>query len=157
MNSKDKLIIFIVLVIMTITFILLGFHKNNATFSHVYQVYLDGEKVGLVDNKNELLNLINEEQQDIKDTYHVSQVYPPNGFQILEYVTTNENVSTANNIYQKIKEQSDFTIEGYQITITSPLKDDEPQKVTNIYVLDDEVFKQAEYNFVITFVDEKDY
>ena len=157
MNSKDKLILLIVIVVMTITCILLGFHKNNATFSHVYQVYLDGEKVGLVDNKNELLNLINEEQQDIKDTYHVSQVYPPNGFQILEYVTTNEDVSSANNIYQKIKEQSDFTIEGYQITITSPLKEDEPQKVTNIYVLDDEVFKQAEYNFVITFVDEKDY
>ena len=54
MNSKDKLILLIVIVVMTITCILLGFHKNNATFSHVYQVYLDGEKVGLVDNKNEL-------------------------------------------------------------------------------------------------------
>ena len=86
MNSKDKLIFLISLLVMIISCILLGFHKNNATFSHVYQVYLDGEKIGLVDNKTELLNLINEEQQDIKDAYNVSKVYPPNGFQILEYV-----------------------------------------------------------------------
>ncbi len=157
MNSKDKLIFLISLLVMIISCILLGFHKNNATFSHVYQVYLDGEKIGLVDNKTELLNLINEEQQDIKDAYNVSKVYPPNGFQILEYVTNDENVSSASNIYERIKEKSAFTIEGYQITITSPPNEDGESKVQNIYVLDDEVFKKAEYNFVITFVDENDY
>jgi len=70
--------------------------------------YYYREIVDAVENKDELLNLINEEQQDIKKEYAIHQVYPPNGFDIEEYVTYDEDIASANNIYQKIKEQSDI-------------------------------------------------
>ncbi len=147
--------IFTILIIILLTVV--GFHPQNHTPRNVYQVYLNGEKLGLVEDKEELLNLINEEQQEMKDLYHVSQVYPPNGFDIEEYVTYNENVVSANNIYQKIKDESDFTVEGYMITITKPKTENESEKVTNIYVLDDAIYKEAEHRFITTFVDEDTY
>lgn len=155
--KKDKIVIGIFCVVLVLCFVLQGFSHKSVTPKSVYQVYLNGERIGLVDNKEELLNLINEEQQDIRDTYSVSQVYPPNGFDIEEYITYDENVVSANNIYQKIKEQSDFTVEGYVVTITSPKTENEEEKVTKIYVLDENVYKEAEKRFVLTFVDEKDF
>jgi len=155
--KKDKIIIGIICVILGIALIFDGFQKKDMNPKNVYQVYLNGEKIGLVENKDELLNLINEEQQDIKKEYAIHQVYPPNGFDIEEYVTYDEDIASANNIYQKIKDKSDFTIEGYIITITTPKTENTEEKVTNIYCLDDKIYKEAEYRFVTTFVDEKDY
>ena len=157
MKTKNKIMLAILAVLMGIFFTLIGVNKLGENPLRVYQVYLDGKKVGLVEDKDELLNLINEEQQEIKDTYQISQVYPPTGFDILESITYNGGVSSANDIYQKIKNQGDFTIEGYEITITSPATEDKDEKVTKIYVLDDKVFTDAEYSFITTFVDEKDY
>ncbi len=155
--KRDKFIIGILCVVLVVCFVIGGFHSRGLEPKSVYQVYLNGERVGLVQDKQELLNLINEEQQDIKDKYSINQVYPPNGFDVEEYVTYNETIASANNIYQKIKEKSDFTVEGYEITITKPASENTEEKVTKIYVLDDEIYKQAEYNFVTTFVDEADY
>ena len=154
---KNKIIVGIISVLLLVVFFLPGFKKRDYTPRDVYQVYLDGQSLGLVDNKEELLNLINEEQEDIRSTYSVDQVYPPNGFDIEEYVTYDENVVSANNIYQKIKEQSDFTLEGYVVTITRPKTENEEEKVIKIYVLDDNIYKEAEKNFVTTFVSEKDF
>ena len=111
---------------------MIGVNKLGENPLRVYQVYLDGKKVGLVEDKDELLNLINEEQQEIKDTYQISQVYPPTGFDILESITYNGGVSSANDIYQKIKNQGDFTIEGYEITITSPATEDKDEKTKEV-------------------------
>lgn len=155
--KKNKIIISIVCVILVVMFLLEGFSFKGNIPRSVYQVYLNGEVLGLVDNKEELLNLINEEQQEIRDTYHVSQVYPPNGFDIEPFVTYDDNIVSSNNIYQKIKEKSEFTVEGYIVTITSPKTEQEEEKVTKIYVLDDEIYKEAERLFVTTFVDENDF
>ena len=157
MKKKDKIIVAIVTVCMVLIVVLIGIHKEPSTPRSVYQVYLDGQKIGLVEDRDELLNLINEEQQEIKDTYAVDQVYPPNGFDILEYVTYDENISSAEEIYKEIQEQSDFTVEGYEITITSPATEGEEETVTKIAVLDDQVFYDAEYQFITTFVNEEDY
>lgn len=155
--KKDVLLVGIVAVLLLLSFLIFGVNHEESVIHNVYQVYLNGEKIGLVEDKEELLNLINEEQQDIKDTYHINQVYPPNGFDIEEYMTYNEEVVSANNIYQKIKEKSDFTVEGYIITITHPETENEKEKITKIYVLDENVYKDAEYRFVTTFVDEATY
>ncbi len=157
MKTKHKISIGIIIVILIGVFAFIGFPKKNNVPKDVYQVYLNGEKLGLINDKDELLNMINEEQQDIKDTYDVSQVYPPNGFDILEYVTYDENVVSASEVYNKIKEKSDFTVEGYLITITSPATENEEEKVTKIQVLDSDVYKEAEHKFITTFVDENDY
>ncbi|MBR1679875.1 MAG: peptidoglycan DD-metalloendopeptidase family protein [Bacilli bacterium] len=157
MKTKEKTIIIMTGILMSILMILIGFPKKNMSPQNVYQVYLDGTKIGLVDNKENLLNLINEEQQDIKSEYKVNQVYPPNGFDIEEYVTYDESVENAENIYKKIQEKGDFTIEGYLITITRPASENATEKVTSIAVVDEQIFKDAEYKFITTFVDEADY
>ena len=155
--ERKKLIVLIGSVLTIIVLIVCSLQTKDQTPKNVYQVYLDGEVIGLVANKDELLNLINEEQQDIKDTYNVDQVYPPNGFDIEEYITYDDNITSAGNIYQKIKDQSDFTVEGYVVTVTSPATENEEEKVTKIYVLDDDIYYEAEQNFIHAFVDEETY
>ncbi len=155
--ERKKTIVLITSIILILILIISGIEHENQTPKNVYQVYLDGEVIGLVNDKEELLNLINEEQQDIKDTYGVTQVYPPTGFNIEEYITYNENITSASAIYQKIQEKSNFTVEGYIITITSPATENEEEKTTRIYVLDDDIYYEAEQNFIYAFVDEDAY
>ena len=120
----------------------------------VYQIYLDGEKVGLIDNRDELYDLINDEQIEIKNNYNVNQVYPPNGFTIEEYTTYNAETTTVDNIYNKIKEEKNFTIKGYTITVKSKEENTAPKY---IYVLDRSIFEEAIKNFITTFVDAIQY
>jgi len=69
--KRDKFIIGILCVVLVVCFVIGGFHSRGLEPKSVYQVYLNGERVGLVQDKQELLNLINEEQQDIKDKYSI--------------------------------------------------------------------------------------
>ena len=121
---------------------------------NVYQVYLDGQKMGIIADDEELYNLINDEQKDIKDKYNVDKVYPPIGFEIVKYTTYDENITSASSIYDKIKDKDNFTIEGYQVTISSE-EEGKSDKVIN--VLDEKVFKNALRNVVTAFVSEEDY
>lgn len=99
-------------------FLFIGLNNRNYDYAEkVYQVYLNGNKLGTLKNQEELYALINEEQKDIRETYEVSNVYPPNGFEIEEFDTYNDNVTTARQIYDKIKTAGDFTIEGYIVKI----------------------------------------
>lgn len=155
--KNNKIILGVIFVILS--FLLFGFKfdPSNNNPKNVFQVYLDGKVIGLTNNKDELLNLINKEQQGIKDKYKVNDVYPPNGFEILPYTTYNEKVLSASDIYQKIKENSDFTIEGYEVEITKPKSETSDEVKTTLYVLDDSILKDAIYKFVTTFVSEDDY
>ena len=155
--KKEKLASLVVIIILTIGMIFTMGSRNNNNPKSVYEVFLNGERIGLVDNKESLLNMINQEQQDIKDKYNVNKVYPPNGFHIENYITYNEKICSAEEIYKKIQKQSDFTIEGYIISIKKQKTENEEEKTTKIYVLDDNVFKDAEKNLVLTFVDEDTY
>ena len=56
-----------------------------------YQIYLNGEVIGLIEDEQELYNLINDEQQEIKNKYNVDSVYPPNAFKIVAVNTYNNN------------------------------------------------------------------
>ena len=120
----------------------------------IYQVYLDGEKIGLIESKDKLYELINKEQKQIKETYNVEQVYPPKGFDIIRTHTYNEELSTVEEVYQKIKEEKEFTIKGYTITAKSKAEGVEP---TYIHVLDDEIFNQSAEKVVHTFITEERY
>ena len=157
MKSKDIILLSIVTVFFVLLFVWVGFPKNSGEPNNLYQVYLDGEVLGVIENREELLNMINDEQQDIRETYHVDQVYPPNGFNIVSYVTYDNHITKASDVYKKIQEKSDFTIEGYLVTITSPATENEEEKVTEIQVLDDDIYYEAEHNFITTFVDEDVY
>ena len=139
--------IFIILIVS-------GNTKNDKAPNSVYQVYLNGQKMGMIASKDELYDLINEEQRGIKEKYNVDKVYPPLGFEIVKYVTYDNDIVDANKIYDKIKDQDDFTIEGYKVTITS---EEEGKEDIVINVLDENVFKNALKNVVTAFVSEDEF
>lgn len=121
----------------------------------IYQVYLDGKKIGLIESKEDLYSLINEEQIEIKNTYNVDQVYPPKGFQIIKENTYSDKLATTRDIYDYIKEDKQFTVKGYTVAIKYANNEDEPIKY--IYVLDRGVFEEAVKNIAKTFVTEERY
>lgn len=117
----------------------------------IYQVYLDGEKIGLINSKDDLYSLINQEQKEIKEEYDVNQVYPPKGFKIIRHNTYANQLSTVENVYESIKSKKQFTIKGYSITIKGSLEGLEPQY---IYVIDKDIFEEALESVVETFIGE---
>lgn len=119
-----------------------------------YQVYLDGEKIGKISSKKDLYSLINQEQSEIKKEYNVDQVYPPKGFQIIKTNSYDNTLQTVNDVYNAIKDEKEFTIKGYTVTIKSSNEGVEP---IYIYVLDKSIFEEAINNIVETFIGEKRY
>ena len=76
--NKSVIISFLLTAILTIILVISYMAQDkNAEPQMYYQIYLDGEKVGVIENKDYFYNLINQEQTDIKETYQVDQVYPP--------------------------------------------------------------------------------
>lgn len=152
--SLKQVLILCFLGVFTLAFCFVCRGSNASVLPQkVYQVYLDGKKIGLIRDKEELLKMINDKQEDIRNTYKVSNVYPPTGFEILEYVTYDEKISSASEIYNKIQEVSDFTIEGYLVTITKSEVEGQDEVKTQIQVIDENVFKDSLEAVVTTFVD----
>ena len=152
MNNKSK----VITAILSILIIVLYFvnEKNDYKFdeaSKAYQIYLDGKEIGLIKDENELYSLINKEQQNIKDQYGVDYVYPPDGLDIVETKTFDENYMGVEEIYEKIENADDFTIKGYIITIKG--EDKEKQNIV-INVLDKKVFEDSLKKYVLSFVTE---
>lgn len=149
--------------------------KNNSNIqvSSLYQVYLNGNQIGLIEDKDALYNLINEEQDEIKNTYDVSTVYPPNNLEIIKVNTYNDEISDIEDVYRQIEQKDDFTVKGYIITITGTEEanssDSTDEDLTSnensetveveytINVLDKEVFDEAIHNYINVFIDEDDY
>ena len=73
--------------------------KLEGNPNSIYQVYLNGESIGLIENKQELLDLIDKEQIEIKNKYKVDKVYPPSGLDIQDVVTYDNNISSVNIVY----------------------------------------------------------
>lgn len=115
----------------------------------VYKVYLNGKTIGFIESKEELLNIIDEKQNEIKNKYKIDKVYPPNGLNIEKVTTFNNNIKTAEEIYNLIEQSEPFTIEGYVVTIKYQ---DEDRKPLYIYTLSKEFFDEAFYNAVAAFV-----
>lgn len=158
MKTKERIITSIIVALSIFTCFLFGFsYRLKDTSKTVYQVYLNGQKIGLISNEDELLNMINEEQTDIKNKYGVDKVYPPNGFEIEKQKTYNETIVSAKEVYDKVKNSGDFTIKGYAVTITKEKTEEEAEKKTVIYVLEEQVFKDALEKLVTAFAGEEAY
>ena len=78
--------------------------RENAEPKNLYQVYLDGEVIGVIESRDELLDLIDREQTFLKNKYGVDKVYPPKGLEIRRVITYNGDVDSVNSIYEKIKD-----------------------------------------------------
>lgn len=118
----------------------------------LYQVYLNGEKIGIVASKKELETYIDKKQEEIKAKYNVKKVYPPKNLNIQKYISygDNDKVLSSSKIYDLIKEKDPFTVKGYVIKI----KTQEP-KIIN--VLDKSIFTDAATKTIEAFVPKADY
>lgn len=118
-----------------------------------YQVFLGSEKIGLIESDDELYRLIDEEQKEIKEKYNVNKVHSPSGLEVHPIKTYNNNVMTAKEVYEEIKDLEPFTIEGYEVVIN---KDDGKNKEV-FYILDKSYLDTAVKNTVLAFVDKDQY
>ena len=162
MKRKD----IIVKIILSCIVVVLYFINQNSNIkdivaSSAYQIYLNGEVIGLIKDEQELYDLINSEQQEIKNEYDVDYVYPPSVFDIVKVNTYNTNYSSAKDIYSLIEQRDDFTIKGYTITIKYSDNEyheyDEVPDNFEINVLDKSIFDEAIKKYILAFVSEEDY
>mgnify|MGYP001623666585 CR=1 FL=1 len=156
MNFKNVLIISIAAIV---SFVILFFTPNTKALEpqNVYRVYLAGKSIGLVEDATALDQYIDNEQQMLREQYQVDKVYAPEDLKIVKDVTYNENISTTQEIYEKIKDIEPFTIKGYEVTISGIDTTNEQGEVVEgvdqtIYVLDEQVFEDAMDTTIRAFV-----
>lgn len=155
MNNKISIsTIFFGLFVIALTFYLaITFNVSKNEVHEYYQVYLGGERIGLISSDQELYDMIDEEQKDIKEKYNVEKIYPPSGLEVQKINTYKSNLMSTKSVYEEIKDLDPFTIEGYQVTVTS--KDKKTSK--SFYVLDRTALDKAIENTVIAFLSEEEY
>ncbi len=153
MNRRSYgLLLFGILLSIFVVYVCLTFKPKEKKIHNYYQVYLGGEKIGLIVSADELYDKINEEQQDIKEKYGVDKVYSPQSLEVQKVSTYKNNLKSATEVYEEIKDLDPFTIEGYEVSI----KNDDGTK-TKIYILNKEDLDEAVRNTVLAFVNEDTY
>lgn len=118
----------------------------------VYQVYLNGESIGVIEKEDELYNLIDKEQENLKDEFNVKKIYAPIGLETTKLVTYQGKVNSVNDVYERIKDVEPFTVKGYEISIAHS-----EDKIEKLNVLHKEDFDKAVENTIKAFVDEETY
>ena len=161
MNIKSIITILIALLISLVIIFIIP-KDVEATPQNVYRVYLAGKSVGLISDKDSLDEYIDKEQQTLKDKYQADKVYAPEDLEIVKDVTYNENISTTEEIYNKIKDIEPFTIKGYEITIEGLDSTNEQGETVEgtdqtIYVLDKDIFEEAMDKTIRSFVNSDSY
>ena len=156
---KKIVVITLILILSTIS---MGAKTFNATPEEVYRVYLGGDSLGLIKSKEDLEKYIDKEQATLKKKYNVDKIYAPDNLHIQKEITYNEKIYSTKEIYEKIKDKSDFTIRGYAITIKSVADASSTvERKTNetqvIYVLDKKIFTEAVDKTVRSFISNEDY
>ncbi len=160
MSKKNKILMSILLGI-TIIFST-GFKKFSNTPIEAYRVYLKGESLGLIKSKLELENFIDKKQKEIKDKYKVNKVYIPTDLDIVKEITYEQDLKTTEEIYELIKDNSSFTIDGYVVKIKGLDTKDENGKTIKgknqyIYVTSKKIFTDSIEKTVKSFMKEEDY
>lgn len=154
-NNKWSFGIIIFVIFVSICTLILGLiNSNNRNPSVVYSVYLDGKMIGVVSSKDDFENYINTKEEELKLKYNVDTIYTPKGVELKKNITYNNFVNTDEQIYNKIINNKNFTVHGYEITIN--YSDDEKES-KKIYVLSKDVFDTAIVNTIKSFVDEEKY
>jgi murein DD-endopeptidase MepM/ murein hydrolase activator NlpD len=147
-------LLFTFLITLALSVVLIIFFDNekadaNELPEELYQVYLAGEKIGVVASKTKLENYIDQKQEEIKNKYNVKTVYPPKDLYIQKYVSYGEKVLSEKEVYDLIKEKSPFTIKGWTFRIKSRTEG-EADKI--VYVIDKKTFDDASMKTVEAFV-----
>lgn len=159
MNKKTIIFVFLALVLSSVVF----FTKKviAETPRELYRVYLEGETIGYIKSKEKLEDYIDKEQSELKEKYEIDKVFPPNNLDIMKEITYNQKVSKEEDIYEKIKEKSPFTIKGYIITIEGVEEMTEEGNVKEedkiVYVLNKDLFTNSVLKAMTAFISEESY
>ena len=155
-NNHFRISYIIVILLVGGLAFFLGFtHYDEQVPSNLYQVYIDGEVIGMVSDQESLEDYINRSEETIKKKYNVNKVYMPNGVVIKKVKTYNKKTNTNEEIYKKIVDKKQFTIKGTIITIKS--KDNDKAKPKYIYTLNKKIFDDAVVELIKSFVDDEQY
>lgn len=158
MESKQFRVSYVIVIILLGMLVFgLGFTSfQRMTPIQVFQVYIDGEVIGVVSSKVEFENYINQQEEAIKKKYGVDKVYMPNGVMIKSVTTYNSKIDTNGDVYKKIVGLKQFTIKGTMITIRNDEAKEE-EKVKYIYTLNKQIFDDAVVELIKSFVDDDLY
>lgn len=155
--NKEKLsistIFFTFIVVCFVIYMSITFEPVERKINKFYQVYLGDEKIGLISSKEELYNLIDKEQNTIKEKYNVDKIYPPEGLEVQEVLTYKDNIMTSKEVYEEIKDSASFTIEGYEVSI----KGEDDEDPTVFYILNKSDLDVAVKNTILAFLTEEEY
>lgn len=146
----------IILSIMVVVFFISSNVKAYSSPVELYRVYIAGETIGYIEDKDELEKYINLSQKNLKEKYKVENVYLPKELDISKEITFNKQISSTKDIYEKIVEKSDFSVDGYTITI-KPSEKAENKEEIKIYVLDKSLFEESISNILKIFIKEEEY
>ncbi|MDD6879051.1 MAG: peptidoglycan DD-metalloendopeptidase family protein [bacterium] len=159
MNKKN--VMYVVLATFISSIVFFTGYTTYTTPSELYHVYISGKTIGYIESKEELESYINEKEAQLKEKYNVEKVYAPKDLNIVKEVTYNKKYQTKEEIYNKIKNVSPFTVKGYTFTIKGVEEADESEKYTTetikINVLDKDIFINALKSAINVFINENDY
>lgn len=163
---KGKILGFFITIVFSALLFFSGLESHELSDPmEAYQVYLNGKKIGMIESKDELYKMIDEEQIEIKNRYNVDKVYPPHGIEIKKVYTYDNEIVDTNQIYDQIKDIDPFTIEAYKVTIkynSDKMADEEAEEeVTtrenmSLYLMDKQLIKKALYNTAAAFISTED-
>ena len=151
---KEKIIGVFITIFLCVLLFFVGLDSRTVGDPYeVYQVYLNGNIVGLIPSEQDLLDLIDKEQENIKNKFNVDRVYPPTGLDIEKIYTYNGNITDVNTLYNQIKEADPFSINGYIVTINYKQETDGEYKAPiKLYLLDSSLIKKALYKVAEAFI-----
>ena len=161
-NIKNSIPIIIALLLSLGIIIFYQFNKKeDINPKEVYKVYLDGNYLGAIKSKKALENYIDTEQKELKEEYEVDKVYIPNGIDIKKTITYKGEIMSEKTIYKKIKQNKNFTIKGYIVTISQNEEDKENEEIENvddikIYLTKKDIFDKAVKKVLNAFVSEEE-
>lgn len=160
MNKKTTLFVIISLIVCSLVFLVEATYPREP--KEVYRVYLEGKTIGYIKDKELLEQYIDNEQIELKDKYKVDRVYPPNELDIVKEITYSNKINTEKEIYDKIKDISPFTLNGYVITIKGVEVQTESEEKhmsddVKVHVLDKGIFEKAIKEAVLAFIPEESY
>lgn len=147
--------IIVILLVGGLSFYLGFIHYSNQVPQSLYQVYIDGEMIGMVKNQTDLENYINQKEDAIKKKYKVNKVNMPKSVTIKNVTTYNKKIDTNEEIYKKIIKKNQFTIKGTMITIKD--KNDKDKSPKYIYTLNKKIFDDAIVDLIKSFVSDEEY
>ena len=163
MKNKWTVGIITIVILSILSLFLAGFKlTTNKEPKEVYNVYLDGEKVGTVKSKVDFEKYINNQEEKLKEKYGVSKIYTPKGVEIKKVITYKDNCDSNEKIYNLLVKEQNFTVKGMIINIEKeePDKDDKEKTIkTNqiINVTSKDIFDKAIVSIIKAFLDEKEY